>query len=701
MAGSPSARSHRRGFAYRGLPVVLTVVAAVIVVAAVMAARWGFSSQDDEDLMLHKVQRGTFVHDITERGSIESANNVEILCKVKPKNYTGTAIAWIIEEGTVIKPEDCLPEGVEITYEMIQKLKELEEAESATPREENGGTAKEAEPASGDGQSKTDVSEPSAEETTESEPAASETTGLAFAADEITKAEADAQTSESEPPPITIEELRKKMILVRFDSVGLENDRIQQEIIYQNSSAAVVAAQNALDTARIAKDEYLEGTYREAVLAKQIQISEAEVAINQAEQDLEFAEKLQRKGYATRQQVENEKVKLMKAKNQLTLLEKELEVLEQYSKVKTVKELDAAIISAEAKLKAEQASNQLDKEKLDDIEEQIANCTIFATHPGEVVYANEQGRHGHGEVVIQEGTQIRYNQAIIRIPDKTQMQVKAKISEGKISLVEVGQEAIIRLDAFPDRELRGKVTEVSEYPAGTGWFSSAVREYETVIKIDNPPPDLRPGMNAEVKVRVNRLDNVLKVPVQAIIEHGKKLYCIVLGENGLEKREVEIGASNDKYVVIQKGLAEGEEVVQNAVKYRGRVGLEDEKKEEAPAEGEPSEADETGSRRKSPEGGPVGPDSNGKPEADDGAARRRPNLAEIVAKVFKDNDKNNNGKLERDEVSGPLQSGFDAADTDGDGTVSRQELSATMRKFMSAVGSGGRPSGGRPPGGNP
>jgi len=97
----------------------------------------------------------------------------------------------------------------------------------------------------------------------------------------------------------------------------------------------------------------------------------------------------------------------------------------------------------------------------------------------------------------------------------------------------------------------------------------------------------------------------------------------------------------------------------------------------------------------------VGPDSNGKPEADDGAARRRPNLAEIVAKVFKDNDKNNNGKLERDEVSGPLQSGFDAADTDGDGTVSRQELSATMRKFMSAVGSGGRPSGGRPPGGNP
>jgi len=670
MARSHSSLRHRRGFAYGGLPVVLTVVAAVIVVAAVMAARWGFSSQEDEDLMMHVVKPGEFIHDITERGNIESANNIEIVCKVKPTNYSGTAIAWVAPEGTVIGPEDCLPEGLKITYEMIEKLEELEPpADTAGPRT----TA--LQPA--DGQPTVAATEPTVAEFPDSE------IGI--------------DASASEPPAITIDELRKKMILVRFDSVALKNDRIQQEIVYQNSTAAVVQAQNALETAKIAKDEYIEGSYQEAVLAKKIQIKEADVEILQAKQDLSFSEKLYRKGYATKDQLENDRTKLMKAQNQLELLQKELEVLEKYTKEKRAKELEADIISAEAKWKADQASNRLDKEKLDDVEQQIANCTIFATMPGEVVYANEEGHHGQGEVVIQEGTSIRFNQKIIRLPDPTQMQVKAKISEGKISLVKVGQQVTIRLDAFSDLELTGKVKEVSEYPAGTGFFSSAVREYETIIEIQAPPRDIRPGMNAEVKIRVNRLPNVLQVPVQTIIEHSKKLYCVVRGEDGLEKREVTIGASNDKFVVIETGLEKDEKVVQNAAKYREQVGLGEDKEREHEQGVTEEESLEDGMDRQGapPAGAPPGGDPAGKQEGA-AAGQTRPDPAAIVAKIFQENDKNGNGKLEEDEVSGPMQSRFAEADTDGDGGISRQELSASMRNMMSAGGRGGRPTGGNP-----
>ena len=86
-------------------------------------------------------------------------------------------------------------------------------------------------------------------------------------------------------------------------------------------------------------------------------------------------------------------------------------------------------------------------------------------------------------------------------------------------------EAGIRLDAYPDRVLKGMVSEVNEYPAASGWMGPAVKEYETIIKILEPPSDLRPGFTAEVKIRVEQLDNVLQVPVQAIIEHGRKLYA--------------------------------------------------------------------------------------------------------------------------------------------------------------------------------
>jgi len=699
MARSQSDRLPRLAFAYRGLRVltamaamviarttrtvrgkhlfVLTVVGAVVVVAAVITARWGFSSQDDKDIVWHTVERGEFIHDITVKGNVESASNIEIVCKVKPKNYSGTAIAWIVPEGTVIEPEDCLPEGVEITYDIIRKLKELEEAEASTPHEENadvGGETETETAALSPRDAPPRITEPGLTAVSSAEP------------------EVDSQSSASELPQITIEELREKMILVKFDTVGLENDRIQQEIIYQNSSAAVVAAQNALDTARIAKDEYLQGTHQEAVLAKNIQIKEANVDILQAKQDLRFSEKLYRKGYATKDQLENDRTKLMKAQNQLELLQKELEVLEKYTKKKKVKELEADIISAEAKLKAEQASNKLDKEKLDDIETQITNCTIFATEPGTVVYANKEGYHGHGEVVIQEGTEIRFNQEIIRLPDPTQMQIEARITEGKISLVKSGQEATIQLDAFPDLELKGVVEKVNEYPAGTGWLSSAVREYETLVKILDPPPDLRPGMNSEIKIRVNRLDSVLHVPVQAIVEHRKKLYCIVPGSEGPEKREVIIGASNEKHVVITEGLEEGDKVVQNAMKYREQVGLGEEKgkaEEETKTDEGPSESD-------SPEPGQGRGGPQGQQEGSGPAASGRPDPATIIAKVFQENDKNKNGKLEEDEVPAPMQAGFDDADTDGDGAISRQELSAAFRMRMSAGGRGGRPPGDNP-----
>ena len=666
----------RAGFAYRGLILAMVVLLVVPAIGWSVMRNWRWSSQNTGDVMMYTVERKEFIHDVTERGNVESASNVEIASKVRSggSSYSGTAILWIIEEGKEIKPEDCLPEGTVVTFEVLREFEELQGETPATA---------DAEPA---------LPEPAPEKA-----APKSSDGGSHGADgSINDAGDGTPGKNANGPrngrpaerPATVEELQKALRLVTLDSSSLENQRIQQEIIFENSLAAETQAENSLQTAKITKDEYLEGTYVETMLDFKIKISEAEVNLKQKKEYLKFSRTLERKGYITKQQLETDETNVTKAENELKLLVTQLDVYERLTKTKMLGGLDADITSAEAKLKAERASHKLDEEKLRDIAEQVANCTIFATKPGQVVYANSEGQRGHGEVVIQEGTMIRERQVIIKLPDPKQMQVQAKISEGKISMVDEGMSATIKLDAFPDKELTGVVKEVSEYPAGSGWFGSAVKEYETLIEILNPPSDLRPGLTAEVKIRVEQLDDVLQVPVQAIIEHGNKLYCVLYDGKKFEKRRVKIGANNDKFVVITKGLQKDDRIVRNAVKYREEVGLTEVTSEEeaqgtedrtddGSQTGPPQDRDESGG-----DGGKSGPDG-GKPRGDGKPAKSgRPNPAE----QFKKMDKNGDGLLQAHELPAMMRQNLTKIDSDGDGAVSRAELSAAMAK--------GRPSGG-------
>ena len=183
------------------------------------------------------------------------------------------------------------------------------------------------------------------------------------------------------------------------------------------------------------------------------------------------------------------------------------------------------------------------------------------------------GGRGAREVIIEEGALIRERQEIIRLPDPTQMQVEAKINEAKIGKVEEGMSATIRLDAFHDIELHGVVEDVAELPAPTSWFAGNIKEYETKIRIENPPKGIKPGLTAEVRILVDRRQDVVQVPVQALIEHGGEFYCVREKAGQLSVDKVEVGPSNDKFVVIESGLAPDDEILLNIAAVRDELDL--------------------------------------------------------------------------------------------------------------------------------
>ena len=70
-------------------------------------------------------------------------------------------------------------------------------------------------------------------------------------------------------------------------------------------------------------------------------------------------------------------------------------------------------------------------------------------------------------------------------------------------------------------------------------------------------------MTAVVDIHVDRIRNILSVPVQAVFQVDKDHWCYVGGEEGVEKRKVELGRSNDRFVHVTKGIALSDRVVLN------------------------------------------------------------------------------------------------------------------------------------------
>ncbi|HEY1600030.1 MAG TPA: HlyD family efflux transporter periplasmic adaptor subunit [Pirellulales bacterium] len=480
--------------------------------------------------------------------------------------------------------------------------------------------------------------------------------------------------------------------IVKLDDSALRDELTQQQSVVNASDSLVIQSVANLETAKITKEEYEQGTFKQDEETLQSAAFVAEENLRRAQEYARHSERLAARGYVTQVQLEADKFAVKKAEADLALANTKLMVLRSFTKRKMVEQFEANIKIAEAKLKADEKTNTIDKAKLEFVQSQIDKCIINAPAVGQVVYANESGGRGGNDIVIQEGTVVRERQVIVRLPDPTKMQVKARINESRIDYVRAGLPVVIHLDALPGAELSGTVKRVSDYPLPTGWFGSNVKEYATFVEIHNPPDAMRPGMTAEVAIRTEQMENALQLPAQAVFERGGKHWCIVPEGSKLLAKEVKIGATNDKFVVLREGLAKDAMVLSNPRKYLKEVDLPattDDDQKQMMAKMPPPKGDGEGDGSKrvaAAEGGPGGGGKKGRGGAGGGPAAMLARLME--------NDQNKDGKLEASELSEmpeQMRSGLMRADTNSDSFLDRAELTKAVQAF--SAGGGGRPPG--------
>src|SRR5205085_2660185 len=121
------------------------------------------------------------------------------------------------------------------------------------------------------------------------------------------------------------------------------------------------------------------------------------------------------------------------------------------------------IAQAEANLRTSQRALELTETKLKELKQQLQNSKIKAPQEGLVVYASSSFGD-RGQMLIEEGAQIRQRQEIIKLPDVSQMIVEIRVHESHVLQVHPGLEAYVTVDSLPDRQFKAKVTKVAVLP---------------------------------------------------------------------------------------------------------------------------------------------------------------------------------------------------------------------------------------------
>src|SRR5262249_921683 len=262
-----------------------------------------------------------------------------------------------------------------------------------------------------------------------------------------------------------------------------------------------------------------EGIYKQDLDTVEGEIKLAESDLNRQEDRVEWARRMYEKGYISMAQKVSEELALKKARFSLEQSQTKRKELGDYTRAKTLKELKREVEKARSDELAKKATEELEVSKEKKLEKQIASCTLRAPNDGLVVYANDPNRaFGSNQPQIEEGATVRERQKIFSLPDIARMQVNTKVHESQIDKISPNMKAKILVEAFADQKLAGTVLDVQPLPDPTSFFSSDIKVYTTKVRIDESLPALRPGMNAQVEILVDRRDNVLAVPLSAILQ---------------------------------------------------------------------------------------------------------------------------------------------------------------------------------------
>lgn len=148
---------------------------------------------------------------------------------------------------------------------------------------------------------------------------------------------------------------------------------------------------------------------------------------------------------------------------------------------------------------------------------------------------------------------------LMRLPDLSKLKATIKINEVDIAKIKKGLEVEIRPDAFSESVFKGHVTSVANLAVDKSRNNKS-KVFPVEVVLDETDKRLSPGNTVSCRILIDKLDDVLFIPTEALMTEGGVNFVYKKRASGYERVDVEVGQHNNDYVVITKGLSEKDEV---------------------------------------------------------------------------------------------------------------------------------------------
>ncbi|GIN73724.1 RND transporter MFP subunit [Bacillus sp. J14TS2] len=248
----------------------------------------------------------------------------------------------------------------------------------------------------------------------------------------------------------------------------------------------------------------------------------------------------------------------------------EAEVMEEIVTQDDVNQLQNERVQAEMDHEGTNEEIETAQETINELDTQIKAMTVVSKIDGVVVKINENI----------EKTEEGANEPVVHIISSDPYKVIGTMNEFDAVKIEKDQAVIIRPKVFKDREWKGVVESVSQFPSDDGGGAEDydmggggdVTTYPFKVAIKDDTSELRQGFHVSLEVEMGGGEKSLAVPHMAIVEEeameegeessGEMVEVIyVLVDGVLQRREIETGKMNDEFIEITEGVTKGELVV--------------------------------------------------------------------------------------------------------------------------------------------
>lgn len=308
------------------------------------------------------------------------------------------------------------------------------------------------------------------------------------------------------------------------------------------------------------------------------------------------------KGDQYKAQKEQLEAGLQSAKASLKIREAELQkITADYNRIKELhaknlasdaekETAEANYITAKASYDAAVANVLQSEARLKEILESLYKTTIYSPMDGIITSLKVE----LGERVL--GSGFTQGTEIMTVSDLKNIEAVVEVDENDVVLLSIGDTAIVKVDAFKDKEFKGIVTQIgnSAMTRGLGTQEQVVN-FEVRIKLLSPDEKLRPGMSCTADIQTETVTDVIAVPIQSVTirsevskkeenkneedivekkpsnKNGKPKEIVFIVEDGKAKAvEVTTGISDADYIEIKSGLNGGEMVVSGSYRAISR-----------------------------------------------------------------------------------------------------------------------------------